>query len=215
MYIKIGPYKNYISSYTYTKHIEKYIGEKACDNLDDFIQPILNVLWNNRLWNERKIKIRIDNYDVWSMYHTLAMIIVPMLKQLKDTKHGAPFVDDEDVPDELKSTNAEPLTEAQKNIGEVDNNHFRRWDWILDEMIWAFEQDTLEDGWENQYYSGKTDHEWKLLNPEETDPEKKFYEMKKGPNHTFTVDKEGMEKHRNRMENGRRLFAKYYNSLWD
>lgn len=209
MYIKIGPYKNHISSYSYTKHIEKYIGEKACDKLDDFIQPILNVLWNNRLWNERKIKIRIDNYDVWSMDHTLSMIIVPMLKLLKDNKHGAPFVDDEDVPDELKSTNAEPLTEAQKNIGEVDNNHFRRWDWVLDEMIWAFEQDALDNGWENQYYSGESDFKFEPIEGSEN------YEMKTGPNHTFTVDQEGMKKHRNRMENGRRLFAKYYNSLWD
>jgi len=26
------------------------------------------------------------------------------LKQLQETKHGGPFVDDDDVPDELKST---------------------------------------------------------------------------------------------------------------
>lgn len=215
MHIKMGPYEDYITSHSYIKHIEKYVGEKVCDRIDDFIQPILNVLWNNRCWNRRKIKIRIDHYDTWSMDHTLAFIIVPMLKQLKATKHGAPFVDDEDVPVELKSINAEPLTEEQKNIGEVDNNHFKRWDWILDEMIWAFEQDALDDGWENQYYSGNTDYTWKLINPEESDTEKQLYEMKTGPNHTFKVDREGIENHQKRMDNGRRLFAKYYNSLWD
>ena len=57
---------------------------------------------------ERKIVIHIDDYDTWSMDHTLAPIIAPMLKQLKATKHGAPFVDDEDVPEHLRSTNAKP-----------------------------------------------------------------------------------------------------------
>src|SRR6056300_1710880 len=32
---------------------------------------------------DRKIKIRIDKYDTWAMDHTLALIALPMLKQLK------------------------------------------------------------------------------------------------------------------------------------
>mgnify|MGYP003346662378 CR=1 FL=1 len=31
-----------------------------------------------------------------------------------------------------------------KDIGEIDNNHFKRWNYILDEMIWAFEQHLTE-----------------------------------------------------------------------
>ena len=42
--------------------------------------------------NERKVKVRIDEYDTWSMDHTLALIILPMLKQLKATKHGSPLL---------------------------------------------------------------------------------------------------------------------------
>ena len=38
--------------------------------------------------------VKIDYWDTWSMDHTLSYIIVPMLKQLKATKHGAPYVDD-------------------------------------------------------------------------------------------------------------------------
>lgn len=63
MYIKIGKYSYYISSYRYTKYIEKYIGENGCDRLDSFIQPILNFIWNDRFWNQRKVKIRIDKED--------------------------------------------------------------------------------------------------------------------------------------------------------
>lgn len=38
----------------------------------------------------RRIDIQIDKYDTWNMYHTLALIIYPMLIQLKETKHGVP-----------------------------------------------------------------------------------------------------------------------------
>ena len=39
---------------------------------------------------EQKKSIRIDPWDTWSMDHTLAEIIHPMLKQLRKTAHGAP-----------------------------------------------------------------------------------------------------------------------------
>ena len=83
----------------------------------------------------RKINIRIDKYDTWSMDSTLALIIHPMLIQLKQTKHGSPWIDDEDVPEELRSTSAPP----KENEWDTDDNHHARWDWVLDEMIWAFE----------------------------------------------------------------------------
>jgi len=83
----------------------------------------------------RKISIRIDKYDTWSMDSTLALIIHPMLIQLKQTKHGSPWIDDEDVPEELRSTSAPP----KENEWDADDNHHARWDWVLDEMIWAFE----------------------------------------------------------------------------
>ena len=66
--------------------------------------------YHNWLYNwfgyspKQKTSIRIDNYDTWSMDHTLAPIILPMLVQLKATKHGAPMVDMEDVPREYTKT---------------------------------------------------------------------------------------------------------------
>ena len=92
---------------------------------------------------ERKISVRIDPHDTWSMYETLAHIIVPMLKQLKTSKHGSPFIDDIDVPDELKST-AAPPTEHE---WDTDDNFHKRWEWALSEMIWAFEQ-LSDENWE-------------------------------------------------------------------
>jgi molybdopterin molybdotransferase len=43
--------------------------------------------------------------------------------------------DDIDVPEELRSTSAPP----KENEYDTDANHFARWDWVMDEMIFAFE----------------------------------------------------------------------------
>jgi hypothetical protein len=71
------------------------------------------------------------------MDHTLAPIILPMLRQLVDTKHGAPDVDFEDVPEELLPTDEE--IKAYLKDGSTDKNFFARWDWVMDEMIYAFD----------------------------------------------------------------------------
>ena len=39
---------------------------------------------------ERKIDIKIDNFDTWNLDHTMAMILYPALLQLKEIKHGLP-----------------------------------------------------------------------------------------------------------------------------
>jgi hypothetical protein len=39
--------------------------------------------------------------------------------------------------------------------------------------------------------------------------------MKEGPNHTYKFDYDGYEKVAKRIENGFRLFGKYYQGLWD
>ena len=107
---------------------------------------------------EQKTSIRIDKYDTWNMDNTLAPIILPMLKQLKETKHGAPAVDIEDVPKELRPTNTEEWQKLYKQGGETDDKFFKRWDWVLDEMIWAFEQKCRDD-WMSDYDYNKWDSE--------------------------------------------------------
>ena len=153
--------------------------------------------------------VKIDHWDTWSMDHTLAHMILPMLKQLKADKHGAPFVDDEDVPEELRSTSAP----AKENEWDTDANHFKRWDWVLDEMIQAFEC-KLSDTWEDQYRSGEHDLQSVACSWDENG-KATMYEMKTGPNDTYTCDYDALGKHQARNKNGYRLFGKYYEALWD
>jgi len=154
---------------------------------------------------ERTIKVHIDRWDTWSMDHTLAYIVLPMLKQLKERKHGAPYVDLKDVPKEL---HGKKLTKKQKDNGEVDDKHFERWDWVLDEMIFAFDSKVDDGRWEEQFESGESDIQWKRL-------ENGNSEMIRGPNDTKVYDWEGRKAYQERISNGFRLFGKYYENLWD
>jgi len=155
--------------------------------------------------------VKIDYYDTWSMDHTLAHMVLPMLKQLKATKHGAPCVDDEDVPEGigLRSTEAGP----KENEYDTDDNHFRRWDWVLDEMIFAFEC-KMDDSWEDAFREGEID--WKSV-PCAWDEKGKptMYEMQDGPKNTYKCDYDGMKVVHDRIQNGFRLFGRYYQNLWD
>jgi hypothetical protein len=154
---------------------------------------------------KRNIYVRIDHWDTWSMDDTLAHIILPMLKKLQATKHGAPFVDDEDVPEHLRSTAAPP----KENDYDTDDNHHLRWDWVLDEMIHSFETKVgvLKD-WEDQFTTGDYHFQFKKISEDGTS------EMIEGPNHTAVTDWDGMKAYQNRISNGFRLFGKYYQSLW-
>ena len=166
-------------------------------------------LYNFLLWIEskkkRKIKVHIDRWDTWGMDHTLAYIVLPMLKQLKATKHGAPQVDIDDVPAHLKPT--KKALKAYEKDGTTDAQFFDRWDWVLDEMIFAFDS-KVNDGWEEQFETGESDLQWKTL-------EGGMSEMVRGPNDTKVYDWEGRKKYEERIANGFRLFGKYYSNLWD
>jgi hypothetical protein len=83
-----------------------------------------------------------------------------MLKQLKATKHGSPAVADKDVPKHLRST-----VKPAKQDYETDGLWHERWDWVMDEMIWAFEQ-IVDDSNEGRYFEdGTLDVEgWKAYN---------------------------------------------------
>ena len=205
MKIKIGGYPNRLTCDIHTRHMnKKYEGlsyenhtheDHVLEVIEEVVQSVYNVF--NWLWFDRrtqKIKVRIDKSDTWSMDSTLAQVILPMLKQLNASKHGAPNVDMEDVPKNLRATTKQ--LQVYSSNGDLDPNHFNRWNWILGEMIWAFEQKCRDD-WEGAYYKY------------ENDPTAQFG-LK-----LLWEDKEGRAAHQERMSNGFKLFGKYYENLWD
>ena len=123
---------------------------------------------------EQRVKIKIHKWDTWSMDNTLAPIILPMLVQLKSANHGYPA----------------DLTE-------------KKWNSIMDEMIWAFEQKCRDD-WESDYF------EYRELGLEEEGKADDLFGWK-----LVWEDREGQKAHQKRMTNGFKLFGKYYENLWD
>jgi hypothetical protein len=211
MQVYIGPYRSWVGPYQIAEMILFWMDKYKDDRVHKFGEWLNKVpglakfcTWIDS-FKKRKVKIKIHGYDTWSMDGTLALIILPMLKHLKDNQHGAGHVDDEDVPEHIRSTAAP----KKENEHDTDFFWFRRWEWVLDEMIWTFEQLQPDCDWEDQYYSGVVDVKWidSVDHP-------KYKEMVHGPNHTHTLDKEGYEKHSNRIKNGLMLFGKYYRSLW-
>ena len=202
MKIYIGPYKFRMVSYVHDRYMDKKYGryewednhnkfEAALEVFEDFLQSVYNLTINKYLDRaNRTVRVRIDKEDTWSMDHTLSHIIVPMLKQLQETKHGVPLVDMEDVPD---------ILQVEDNKGEIEWME-RRWNFVLNEMVWAFEQKTRDD-WEGDYYKYEDDP---------TNTEGLGLGLK-----LVWEDREGMKAHQKRMSNGFRLFGKYYEALWD
>jgi hypothetical protein len=165
------------------KYFEKKYGkpywsmeQEQLSNLDmsvvvigDTIDNILNATINKIIAKiPKKVKVKIEKQDVWALDYTLAIVIAPALKKLKDAKSGSPWVDDADVPEHLR---VDPL-EVKKNA---------RWDYVIDEMIWTFEQHAKQ----NTYLDDE-----------------------------FNTNKAEFEAHGSRIDNGNRLFGKYYNMLW-
>lgn len=143
----------------------------------------------------RSIYIKIDPYDTWNVDDTLSMIVAPMLRQLKNTKHSCARVDDDDVPENLKSTSAPPI----KHEWDIDDNWEARWDYVLDEMIWAFENHDSRIDSERQFF----DHSDVVDGDDITDQIGKI-----------KYDRAGHEAWNSRKQNGFRLFGKYFTSLW-
>jgi hypothetical protein len=151
---------------------------------------------------DRSIKIHIDKWDTWSMDHTLAMIALPMLEQLKETNHGSAMVDLEDVPEELRYTTFNNW-DSQKcfdfyNEDDKECMLHERWNWVMDEMIFAMRAIAKDN--DSQFY----DHS--AVNEKDS-----FEDQIKA----IKWDYDALNAHHDRVQNGCKLFGKYFQNLWD
>lgn len=191
--------------------------DKKHERIINALNPISVALQNilDKIHPEIK-HVKIDYWDVWSMDHTLSPIILPMLKQLKEVKHGSGYVDLEDVPPELRFTEYEEWDNNycfdfyhETDVVKKECDVHTRYDWLLDELIWTFEQLCDEDS-ESQFWleHGEIDFD---DYPEDEGKMCKPLRWKK----ESVVDWEGLRKHQARVQNGLRLFGKYFQTLWD
>lgn len=165
---------------------------------------------------ERKISIKIDNFDTWSLDHTLALILLPALLQLKEKKHGIPGEFVNDIADEYHNQRTFDFLQDDKD--EVFNKGAQKWDDILDKIIWSFQQLAIDD-YETKYHHGEMNVGWKeseytVPNINTGVPEKTYEMIDKNPDEHW-YDAVGHRVHEERIQEGLELFGKYYRSLWD
>lgn len=202
MYVKMKPYPEFIGHRQLADLVffwikddpdsdEDTIKDKFSDWLygsnekQTWFYNICNWIYTKR--SERRVTVRIDKHDTWSMYSDLAVIILPLLKDLQSVKNGAPHVDDVDVPEYLRSTTAPP----KENEWDLDDRWFDRWEYVLEEMIWAF-QEIIYD---NDY-----------------DYEPNYHILPDGSYGEYQYDE--AEEYNARLQNGTILFGKYFRNLW-
>lgn len=152
----------------------------------------------------RKCVVQIDKHDTWNCDWTLATIAAQLLTKLKETKQGAPYVDDEDVPEHFRSTACAP----KENEWDTDANHFKRWDYVLDTIIFAMTEIANNNENEPEMYRKVGEIEWgepdergcvQLIStgleiiPEMEQPNKDYHEC---------------------IKNGCMLLGKYFTALW-
>ena len=209
MKVIIGPYKNWFGPYQLAELIcfwspkvkdevgiprhKPWVHQFGCwlaetkTGEDTILTKLCQWVHKRRV---RQVYVKIDKFDTWSMDHTLANIILPMLQQLKQTKHGSPKVDDFDCPQHLWSTNAKPKDDPY----DVDEFWHDRWNYVLQEMIWSFEQHPDPNS-EDQFYHHQ-------------DPKPQWTTK-------VEVDEAALRQYQHRKQRGFQLFGKYYQSLWD
>jgi len=203
MIVKIGKYVHW---YTTTRAEDAYlrwrhkkhpweVNDSDHDWIDRTVMSLLDV-WQNVLHStinqiqsrrKQKIRVKLDPWDTWNADYTLALIILPVLKQLRDTSHSHGMVDSKDAPKKLRPSKKE--NEEIQKTGTMDSKAQARWNYVLGEMIFAFES-IVDDSWSDQFFTF-------------TDEYATMY------------DKTGFDKYNERINNGLRLFGKYYRSLWD
>lgn len=216
MRVYIGPYKNWIGPYQIADWLQ-YIGvsEDTCykigswlaggEGRDSWLMKLCTFIHNSSV---RNVRVDIDNYDTWNMDGTLAIIILPMLIQLRDTKHGSPG----SMDGFQQTSNSAQFCFDFYEEGDTaaDEAGHQQWKDIMDEMIWAFEQIQPDYDWEEQY--------WKVH------PKMDMKEYPEDIGQTSVpvrwevqgeADWEGMKAHGERIQHGLELFGKYYSNLWD
>ena len=209
MKVRIGNYINWVGPYQIVDAIffwhEKYPPDEIENRWDYKLHDRLSE-WLNKTWvknfcewihskRKRTIKVKLDHWDTWSVDYTLAIIIAPLVKQLKETKCGYGWVDDEDVPEELRSHHG-----VKDENGGWDSLAEERYAFMLNEIIWTFEMLASENDGEDQFYDhSQVDHKADLNTQI----------------HQINVNRDGLKAHWARINNGTRLFGKYYRNLWD
>lgn len=215
MKVYIGPYTRWVGPYQIADWLKPFgVSDDSCHKIGEWLAGADrdSLLMRFCNWVESKRSrttwIKIDQYDTWSMDSTLAMLILPMLRQLRDTKHGSPC----DMPAFSQTSNSAQLCFQFYEDDDLlaDEAGHQQWKDKLNEMIWAFEQLQPDCDWEDQYWLVRPEID---LTPQEGEADQVCHPIRwkvEGK-----CDWDGRAQHAARIQRGLELFGKHFHDLWD
>jgi len=153
---------------------------------------------NFKKTGQRRIHIKIDDFDTINLTETCALLILPLLLEYKETY--------ECIPDSAMSDISGQLCFDFYDGYEhpFDIKPVIRWDDLLDKMIWSFYQLSTKSGIE-MYQHGKISLE------EKRSKDGVFYYERNTSQYWF--DSVGYDEYVRRIQEGIDLFAKHFQEL--
>jgi hypothetical protein len=139
-------------------------------------------------------RIEIHPWDTYSAYHTLSLVIYPMLLAFKNDvveKGAVPsdFFQEIDVSDKTEE-------EALAIHEAAYNKALEMWLAVIDKMIWSFGEIKDDYDGEQKFFGIKFDEA--ITNIEDR----------------YDIDKDGLNDYYQKVDEGLALFARHYRSLW-
>lgn len=147
MKVKLGKYLNFWGPYQLAELLNKVgVSEARCDKIGAYLSSLE---WVNNIcdrvykYRTREQVVIVDPYDHWNADHTLALVILPVLKQYRAHAQSFNLIDNADAPPWLRDPH------GWTNEDGWHANAEPRYTWALDYMIWSFEQvvDQDSDAW--------------------------------------------------------------------
>jgi hypothetical protein len=188
MKIHFGKYTTWIGPYQIADLL-KYIG--VSEDTRDVLGNYLRKTWVYKVCNwveekkKRKIKIKIHDYDLWNLDHTLGLIILESLKKFREL--------------DLSFVPVGPNTGFLPDDEEAANKLSESWKSELDKMIWSFEQITGEE------------KDFWIEHPVWDESEDSIFKVEK----EGTFDTEGHRTYQKAIQEGLILFGEKFRFLHD
>lgn len=156
----------------------------------------------------------VSSRDLWSLDYTLSHLLVQSMIKFRDAERdGYGFVALEDAPEHLR---------AEKTDDLWDEKAKERYDWMLNEVIFALEEVANGNDGSSEFFpatigSLKIDSlDEKILNPFTGEMEETFsISFNEAMDElSAEMDWKGYTAYLDRVRNGLTLFGKYYQSFW-
>ena len=148
-------------------------------------------MWSVKFGIQRLFRGYSDG-DLWNLSDHLGKVIAIRLRAFRKMKKNGFPTDLDNVFDDPK----------KKTRTLNDKNGMRKWNEVLDEMAWVFENYNKDD----KYYHHHGDMKWG-----EPDENGNCRLLDSG----VTADKKKLKKHWHRVNDGLKLFADNFLKLWD